>query len=168
MAWIVEAANGRGCLWFSVEDEGWVKRIQLGNCAHVIPRVWSVFLFNTLGHWGITTLFYLKATFATSLGICLFHSDELGMQKNIKMMFVRIRNNLKDKRAQIGWHKRNPATCPEYSLQIQLKFFSFRTKVNLSLIINPCSRSRDGWQSATTERKGMAGVQTSCPHTQDR
>ena len=50
------------------------------------------------------------------------------MQKNIKMMFVRIRNTLKDKRAQIGWHKRNPATCPEYSLWVQLKFFLFASK----------------------------------------
>ena len=49
----------------------------------------------------------------------------LEMQKNINMMFVKIRNNLKDKRTQIGWHKRNPATCPEHSLRIQLNFFFF-------------------------------------------
>ena len=57
----------------------------------------------------------------------------LEMQKNINMMFVKIRNNLKDKRTQIGWHKRNPATCPEYSFRIQLKFFSFCTKINYAI-----------------------------------
>ena len=62
------------------------------------------------------------------LGYICFIQKSLEMRKNINKMFVRIRNNLKDKRAQIGWHKRNPATCPEFSLKIQRKFFSFRTK----------------------------------------
>ena len=55
--------------------------------------------------WNIGALqpyFILTLLLQHHLGYVSYIQKRLEMQKNINMMFVRIRNNLKDKRAQIG------------------------------------------------------------------